>query len=70
MLLVIALASANDEIINSIQTTSAITQEVTAHATETYTISEDNQKIVGHINELVEELNSDAAELKAHESAV
>ena len=64
------LASANDEIVNSIQTTSAITQEVTAHATETYTISEDNQKIVGHINELVEELNSDAAELKAHESAV
>lgn len=64
------LAGANDEIVNSIQTTSAATEEVTAHATETYSISEENQRIVEHINNLVDDLNEDAAELKAHESAV
>lgn len=62
------LASANDEIVNSIETTSAITEEVTAHATETYTISEKNQRIVEHINTLVDALNGDADRLKAHES--
>lgn len=64
------LASANDEIVNSIQTASAITEQVTAHATETYSISEENQRIVEHINTLVDDLNDDAAELKAHESAL
>lgn len=62
------LAAANDEIVNSIQTTSAITEEVTAHATETYSISEENQRIVQHINSLVDDLNEDAAILKAHEN--
>jgi len=61
------LAVANDEIANSVQTISAITEEVTAHATETLDISEKNQDIVAHINTLVEDLNDNAEKLKAHE---
>ena len=64
------LAAANDEIVNSIETTSAITEEVTAHATETFSISEENQRIVEHINTLVDDLNEDADKLKAHESEI
>jgi len=60
------LASANTEIVGSIETISAITQEVTAHASTTYSGSEENSKIVTHINELVNELSGDAAELKSY----
>ena len=61
-----SLANANKEIVNSIQTTSAVTEEVTAHATQTCTVSEENQRIVRHINEIVTSLNEDARELKEH----
>ena len=61
------LASANEEIVNSIQTISAITEEVNAHANETYASSEANQQIVSHINTLVGDLNEDAEALKAHQ---
>ncbi len=59
------LASANEEIVNSIQTASAVTEEVTAHATGTYEASRRNQEIVETINALVDELNRDAEQLKA-----
>lgn len=59
------LSSANEEIVNSIQTTSAVSEEVTAHATETYDVSKQNQDIVNNINELVNSLNDDAELLKA-----
>ena len=59
------LSSANDEIVNSIQTTSAVSEEVTAHATETYDVSKQNQDIVNNINDLVNSLNEDAELLKA-----
>ncbi len=58
------LATANKEIVESIQTISSITEEVTAHATETHSVSELNQTIVQDINSMVESLSSDAAELK------
>lgn len=61
------LATANTEIVNSIQTISSITEEVNAHANETYASSEANQQIVEHINTLVSELNDDAERLKAHQ---
>lgn len=64
------LAAANEEIVNSIETTSAVTEEVTAHATQTFSISEENQRIVEHINSIVDNLNEDAEELRAHESEV
>ena len=59
------LSKANDEIVNSIQTTSAVSEEVTAHATETYDASKQNQEIVNNINDLVNSLNEDAELLKA-----
>ncbi len=59
------LAKANEEIVNSIQTASAVTEEVTAHATGTYEASRKNQEIVATINKLVDDLNKDAEKLKA-----
>ena len=64
--LVEKLASSNEEIMRSIETISAMTEEVTAHATETLNISENNQEIVEHINGLVTNLSEDAEELKSH----
>ncbi len=61
------MMTANTEIVDSIQTISAITEEVNAHANETYASSEANQQIVSHINSLVETLNSDAETLKSHQ---
>ena len=59
------LAEANKEIVQDIQTVSAITQEVTSHAVNTHDSSEKNQSIVNKITELVEALNDNASELKA-----
>ena len=59
------LAAANKEIVDSIQTISAITEEVTAHAAETQEVSEHNRTIVNDINEMVQGLSNDAAELKS-----
>ena len=58
------LSKANEEIVNSIQTNSAVAEEVTAHATETYEVSRQNQEIVYNINNLVNSLNEDADKLK------
>ena len=58
------LSKANEEIVNSIQTNSAVAEEVTAHATETYEVSRQNQEIVYNINNLVHSLNEDADKLK------
>ncbi|MCR5830175.1 MAG: hypothetical protein K6F93_07530 [Lachnospiraceae bacterium] len=62
--LVDRLADANKEIVNSVQTASAVTEEVTAHANQTYSVSEDNKRIVGHVNEIVEGLSRDAQVLR------
>ena len=59
------LSQANEDIVNSIQTTSAVTEEVTAHATETYDVSLQNQDVVNSIGDLVTSLNEDAELLKA-----
>lgn len=59
------LSQANEDIVNSIQTTSAVTEEVTAHATETYDVSLQNQEVVNALGNLVSSLNEDAELLKA-----
>ena len=59
------LSQANEDIVNSIQTTSAVTEEVTAHATETYDVSLQNQEVVNALGDLVKSLNEDAELLKA-----
>lgn len=60
------LAKANEEIVDSIQTISAITEEVTAHANSTYSSSEQNRQIAERIHSLVNHLDADAAELKSY----
>ena len=57
------LETANTVIIESVQTISAVIQEVTAHSNETYNISEKNTDIVNRVKELVENLNSQAQNL-------
>ncbi|MCM1537848.1 MAG: methyl-accepting chemotaxis protein [bacterium] len=59
------LASANKVIVDSIQTISAITEEVSAHSNETYTGSEQNQQIVTEVGGLVQSLSEDANQLAA-----
>lgn len=61
------LATANGEIVENIQTISAITEEVTAHSSETYTSSEENDRTASEVMELVNQLNSLAQTLKQDE---
>ncbi len=58
------LAVSNKAIIDSIQTISAITEEVSAHSNETYAASQQNQEIVRHVGDLVNELHQDARKLQ------
>lgn len=58
------LAKANREIVDSVATISAISEEVAAHASDTYAISEQNSKTVesvaslsGHLGMLAQQLN-------------
>lgn len=58
------LANSNKEIVDSIQTVSAITEEVSAHSNETYNSSEDNQEVLNQVRNLVEVLSENAQKLK------
>ena len=62
--IVVKLASSNKEIVDSIQTVSAITEEVSAHSNETYSASEDNQNVLIQVRELVDTLSESAQQLK------
>lgn len=59
------LAAANNEIVESIQTISAITEEVSAHSSTTVTTTETNRGIVEDVRTLVEEMTDAAAKLKS-----
>ncbi|MCM1273372.1 MAG: methyl-accepting chemotaxis protein [Clostridium sp.] len=67
--LVSELASSNEAIVESIQTISAATEEVTAHSTVTLECSEENTTIVGDVGTVVEELQSLAERLNALNNA-
>ena len=58
--LVEKLAQSNKKIVESVQTASAVTEEVTAHANQTYSASESNQSIVRNVNDIVGALSRDA----------
>ena len=58
------LAQANASIVESIETVSAISEEVSAHASETLDISEQNADIVQNVTGLVYSLNEDAKRLE------
>ena len=61
------LALANSGIVENIQTISAITEEVTAHSSETYSSSEENDRTADEVTGLVNELNHLAQQLKQEE---
>lgn len=67
--LVSELASSNEAIVESIQTISAATEEVTAHSTVTLECSEENTAIVGDVGTVVGELQSLAERLNALNNA-
>ncbi len=64
--IVVKLADANAEIVGNIETASAATEEVTAHATETLAVGEENQRVVAHINALISKMSEDAEQLKGY----
>lgn len=59
------LESANATIIDSISTVSAVSQEVSAHATDTLETTEKNERIVERVVELMDSLSEDAKRLEA-----
>ncbi|MCM1245948.1 MAG: methyl-accepting chemotaxis protein [Roseburia sp.] len=64
------LASANKTIVSSIETISAITEEVSAHTNQTYLSSEHNKEIVQEVNALVSSLNDDSNTLQSVETDI
>lgn len=58
------LEKSNHEIVESIQTISAITEEVTAHASTTCDTTEANREIVRDVKDIVEEMTANADRLK------
>ena len=60
-----SLESANADIVHSIQTISAITEEVTAHSGETYNACEENGMMVNDVANIVEELNDAAMKFES-----
>lgn len=63
------LADANRVIVESVQTISAIMQEVSAHSQETFRVSENNTNIVFAVDRLVGELSDQAQQLNRTQDA-
>lgn len=59
------LEGANADIVENIQTISAITEEVSAHANETYNVCEENASLVESVIGMVEGLSADAQKLQS-----
>ena len=59
-----SLKTANADIVENIRTISAIVEEVSAHANETYNSCEENSRLVDSVTEIVQELNDDAQKLQ------
>lgn len=62
-----SLSEANADIVDKIQTISAITQQVSAHAGETYNACDANSAMVDEAEALMQVLNDNAKKLKARE---
>ena len=62
--IVSSLEAANRDIVDNIQTISAITEEVSAHAGETYNSCEENASLVSAVSKIVENLNLEAQKLQ------
>lgn len=58
------LAQANEDIVQNIQTISAITEEISAHSNETFNACEDNARMVASVRQIVGELNESAQRMR------
>lgn len=58
------LASANGDIVENIQTISAITEEISAHANETFNVCDENSRMVDSVRSIVDELNESAQKIQ------
>lgn len=58
------LESANGDIVENIQTISAITEEISAHANETFSVCDENSRLVVSASRIVDALNEDAQKLQ------
>ena len=63
--IVTELEAANADIVENIQTISAITEEVSAHAGETFNACEENMELVSDVTGIVENLDAEAEKLRA-----
>jgi len=63
--IVTELEAANADIVENIQTISAITEEVSAHASETFDACEENMELVSNVTGIVKSLNGEAEKLRA-----
>lgn len=66
--LVEGLANANDQIMRGIETVSSVTEQVTAHSSETLLISEKNSSITTEVSDIVQTISTLAEQLKSEES--
>lgn len=66
--LVAGLSAANEQVVRGIETISAVTQEVTAHSSETLATSERNSDIADEVENIIEVLNHLAGELAKTEN--
>lgn len=66
MHIVAELENANADIVESTQMISSITEEVSAHASETYHACEENTRLVDSVTGLVDGLNAEAEKLKSN----
>ncbi|MDE7205321.1 MAG: chemotaxis protein, partial [Lachnospiraceae bacterium] len=58
------LEQANEDIVENIQTISAITEEISAHANETFNACDENTCMVDSVRQIVENLNEGATKLQ------
>lgn len=58
------LEAANADIVENIRTISAVVEEVSAHASETYNACEENSRLVDSVTGIVQELDKDAQKLR------
>lgn len=58
------LEKANADIVENIQTISAITEEVSAHSSETYSACEENSGMVSEVTGIVEELHEETKKIQ------
>lgn len=63
--MIVKLATANGDIVQNIQVISAITEELTAHSSETLNACKENQDIVTEVSRVTARLNENAHELKS-----